>query len=89
MAIKKAAATTPPEEDQQPSEEMVVEQVDPDAPLEQQPVTTEDVPLVPPGEEVEQRQMVTQAGAPGDMEGGKFEGDPNTYPDPENPPRAY
>ena len=70
---------------------MVVEQVDPNAPIEPVPVTTEDVPLVPPGEEVEQRQMVTQAqaGAPGQLEGGKFEGDPNTYPDPENPPRAY
>ena len=84
MAVKKAAATPPTEE------EMVVEQVDPDAPLVQEPVTTEDVPLVPPGEEIAQRQMVTQAqaGAPA-QQGGKFPGDPNTYPDPENPPRAY
>ena len=88
MVTKKASATPPTDEAQK---DMAVEQVDPDAPIEMQPTTTEDVPLVPPGEEIEQRQMVTQAqaGAPGEIEGGKFPGDPNTYPDPENPPRAY
>ena len=65
----------------------------------QPPPEGDDVIVVPDGGGEVQRQVVPGPGVqerdpddweePGDREKGFFPGDPNTYPDPENPSRSY